>query len=166
MNERTMQAVLMRYAMEEKGHEIAIPNITTIYRWEVDVLSVTRAFLTHEFEIKVSKADYLRDIKKRYKHYCLSTEVLAAHMSPNYFWYVTWGFEIDGPPHYAGWLSVVPHEHGSIGYEVLVRKSAPRIHPLKMSDHTRLKLSRWLSFKLKNMYQNTYLTGAAAKSEL
>lgn len=159
MNEATMQAILMRYAMEEKHHEIAIPNITEIYRWEADVLSVTKSLLVHEFEIKISKADYLRDIKKIYKHYCLSTEVLAAHMSPNYFWYVSFGFEIDNLPRYAGWLSVVPHERRKIGYEVIVRKSAPRIHALKMGDITRLKLSRWLSFKLKNMYQNTYLNG-------
>lgn len=167
MNEATMQAVIMRYAMEEKKHEITIPNLTLFYRWEADVLSITKSMLVHEFEIKVAKSDYQRDREKKYKHYCLSTEVLAPHMAPNYFWYVTWGFEIEKLPPYAGWLEVVPNQRGrrKYAYSVIVRKEAPRLHVLKLDDGKRLKLSRWLSFKLKNMYETTYLLDAAAPGD-
>lgn len=164
MNESTMQAIIMRYAMEEKKHEITIPNITMFYRWEADVLSITKSLLVHEFEIKIAKSDYQRDHEKKYKHYCLSTEVLASHMAPNYFWYATWGFEIEELPPYAGWVAVVPDERKwkRYAYSVVVRKAAPRLHTLKIDDGKRLKLSRWLSFKLKNMYETSYLRNAAA----
>ncbi|MBP8055170.1 MAG: hypothetical protein KA314_04980 [Chloroflexi bacterium] len=172
MNEATMQAILMRYAMEEKHHEIAIPNITEIYRWEADVLSVTRAFLTHEFEIKVSKADYLADRKKKRKHEWLAAPPLTdywgapkAH-TPNYFWFATSGFEIDNLPPYAGWLVITPDKSRRYGYSLKIRKDAPKLHQLKLEDKARLNLSRWLSYKLKNMYQAAYLSGATAKVEL
>lgn len=156
MNESTMQAVLLRWVMEQKNHEIAIPNLTMMYRWEADVISVTKAHLVHEFEIKVSRSDFLAD-KKKFKH-----EFLSQHItwSPNYFWYATWDIEIaEGElPAYAGWLTISSSSRARFGFEVRTKKPAPLLHSEKMRDKDRSRVSRWLSYKLKNMYQQVYLT--------
>lgn len=173
MNEPIMQAVVMRWVMEERRHQIAVPNITTVYAWEADVLSVTRSLLTHEFEIKVSRSDYLKDKRKLRKHHYLASPDLRTSSyrgvqrayTPNYFWYTTWGFDIDDLPPYAGWLVVTRDERWGT-YSLTVKREAPRLHLMKMGDKTRLKMSRWLSFKLKNLYEVAYLRQAAAKGEV
>lgn len=183
MNEAKIQALLMRYAMEERSHNIAIPNVTMVYSWEADLISVTESWLVHEFEIKISKSDYLADRKKLEKHEALfeqwrrpgkgeaedesdepPTKTLPSLFPgisfrvrrevPNYFWYVTWGFEVTDLPAYAGWLAIEPDAKRS---PIRLKSDAPRLHGRKLRESSREKLARWLSFKLKNMYQIQYL---------
>jgi hypothetical protein len=163
VTESKMQAVLMRWAMEEKKHQLAIPNATIVYSWEADLLSVTSSWLTHEFEIKLSKSDHRADFKK-VKHYRFSQQWQYGkgkrlEHTPNYFWFATYGYEVDVTtllPPYAGWLTVEWHERSGV-FMVKVQRAAPRLHTEKMRENTRLKLGRWLSFKLKNMYRIAYL---------
>ena len=193
VTESTIQAVLMGYAMETKKHQFAVPNVTLIYPWEADMISVTSSWLVHEYEIKISRSDFIADKNKKMKHsdlrqrYSTGEEMRkpkTAHeralfdmgltspfkrSTPNYFWYVTNGFDIETAeiPSYAGWMTVEwkkgigwtdNYERKEYwGWRCQVLRKAPRIHSSKIAKATRLKLGRWLSFKLKNIYQTTYL---------
>lgn len=53
-----------------KNHPITVPN-SKLYSWEADMLSLTLSSFVHEFEIKISVADFRRDATK------LRTRVLA-----------------------------------------------------------------------------------------
>src|SRR5690606_37913812 len=118
---------------------------TLVYRWEADLLSVTKSWLTHEFEIKLSAYDYAADMKKP-KHDTLLRVFNSGHDSrwaPNYFWYVVHGFEPAELPPYAGLLRVERGEQlggGWLADRMVVdeKVGAPRLHRGKMPDWARL----------------------------
>ena len=45
-------------------HEMTVPNIGTLWQWESDLASVTRSDYAHDFEIKISRADWLAERRK------------------------------------------------------------------------------------------------------
>ncbi len=188
MNESTMQAIMMRWVMDWKQHQLAVPNIKSIYPWEADLISATKAWLTHEYEIKVSRADFLADKNKKSKHRDLAcqfgnterqplTEVEGKFMewgirskqpqTPNYFWYVTNGFEIEESelPPYAGWIRVGVETSTHWWNTVIVEREAPRLHSDKLSEKNREGINRWLSYKLKNMYLHRYVRKIVTQQE-
>lgn len=176
MTESLVQSVLMGYVMDQKNHQMALPNLTVLYNWECDLVSVTKAWLVHEFEIKLSKSDFKADFKKEGKHDDLNQRFsrksthrppqtpmqqrlieMNPHYfkrrTPNYFWYVIGGeFEVDVPP-YAGLMRI--RKRGK-HFRAIVAKPAPRIHSEKMKEKNRLNAARWLSYKLKNEYYRGY----------
>lgn len=146
---------------------LAAPNIRSLYYWEADLLSVTPARLVHEFEIKVSLADFRADKNKKAKH----SDLLARHngpkrkavspqrplfyrgtssRTPNYFWYATNGFSLadEEIPDYAGWLEVNFND----GWDAVVKKEAPRLHMDKVTHEQINKLGRSLSYRLMDAY--------------
>ena len=135
MNETTMQAIVMQFAMETRHHNATLPNATLVYPWEVDVLSITRGLFTHEFEIKVTAADYRADFRKKEKHYRLreNRTYQGRSLTPNYFWYVTWDILITDLPPYAGWIQVTSNNRFG-GYDLLIAREAPRLHQIA-ADH-------------------------------
>ena len=141
--EMTIQAILMNWLMDNKHHEFVIPNSTVIFPWESDLISVTNALLSHEYEIKLNFADYKRDAKKLFKH-----SVMGTDLGPSYFWYVTNDFDID-PPTNAGWIKMVPR--GSDWMTVNVKREAPRLHTVKLSPRKQSAVTRLLSWRLTNM---------------
>lgn len=54
-------------------HKLHCPNTTTVFPWEADLVSLTRAELAHEFEIKITRADFKADFKKD-KHRLLTAK--------------------------------------------------------------------------------------------
>lgn len=48
-----------------RNHTPVIPNISTIYSWEIDLFSVNPAGYTYEFEVKISRSDFLADKNKK-----------------------------------------------------------------------------------------------------
>ena len=62
------------YLHFSSGRQYGIPNIY-LYEWESDFLSVTRAGRVHEYEIKISKADFNADAVKVEKHQIMETGV-------------------------------------------------------------------------------------------
>ena len=143
--ERDVQAALMTWVMDDKHHAFAIPNSQSVlsWTWEADLLSVTRAGLFHEYEIKLNKSDYKRDFSKRYKHKCLKSR--SGWRIPCYFWYVTCGFDID-PPDYTGWARCRAGE-------IIVEKPAPRLDGRRLRDGDYQTAARLLSYRLKNTYR-------------
>jgi len=152
VTERTIQAVVMGWAMQEKHHSLVIPNSNTLFQWEADLITVTRAGLTHEFEIKLNAADYKRDAAKESKHWTLRG---VDGFGPCYFWYVTHGFEID-PPEHAGWLQVDCLDQE---WRVYVKKDAPRLNGRKITDRQHADIARMLSWRIANYTRRHYLKG-------
>lgn len=48
-----------------RNHTPVVANVTTMFDWEVDLFSVNKAGMTYEFEVKISRADFLRDKNKK-----------------------------------------------------------------------------------------------------
>jgi hypothetical protein len=157
MNERDIQIMLTEEFLVGRNHIASVPNSTQLLRGEVDLLSVTKAGLVHEFEIKRTRSDYTRELKtKLYKHQNLALgDTLSTRWLPNYFWFVTLDFDIE-PPLYAGWIKVKkysPSHWTGKTHHLHEIKKAPRIHSDKW-DHKRVaSIARLLSFRLLNAYK-------------
>lgn len=161
VTEGTIQAIMMHRAMEVTNHELVLTNTGahwgTFYAWEADLISVTKSGMIHEYEIKLNKYDYRADFGKAYKHHTLMG---GETNKPNYFWYVTFEFDIE-PPEYAGWIIVQDNDHhvgrwmreAWNGFEWHVMKDAPRLHGKKISQRQREAVGRLLSYRLKNAYE-------------
>lgn len=168
ISEAHLQAIVMNWAMVEKHHRYVLPNSNSFFHpglWESDLISVTSAGLCHEFEIKISHADYLRDAKKR-KHLFLGDDQLA----PAYFWYVTFGFEIE-PPEKAGWISIHkepskeisytsyygdPKKYIDYGWKLEIKKEAPRLNTWKISEKDKIQIAHLLSWRMEKMYRERF----------
>ncbi len=158
--ERTIQVLLAQEAMIENKHDMVVPNSRLFWYCEADFLSVTKAGLIHEYEIKLSISDYKADFKKKRKHRELSTRKITTYQGapaiPSYFWYVTYDFDIE-PPEYAGWMKVIPDmvrrwdfgadEEYYERYRLDIKKVAPRLHRKKVTDKQRRTMARSLSFR-------------------
>lgn len=149
MSENLLQAVIMRRALVELQHQIALPNDTSFFAWESDLLTFNKSGYVNEYECKITRADFLRDYKKH--KFSLFSD---SSRSPNYFWYVTLDFEIEVPD-FAGWLKVVYLEKRSL-WNVVLMKPAPLRHKQKPHPKKVEIASRLLSFKLMSLYHNLY----------
>lgn len=146
MNEKQIQTLLMRKMLVVRKHVAAVPNSTRLLQYEVDLLTVTKAGLVHEFEIKRTMSDYRADFKNKSKHYFFVNSI-TRHNCPNYFWFVTL-FNID-PPKYAGWIKIKVGEK----YPVKYKKEAPRLHGKKWDGDKVARIARLLSFRLLKEYE-------------
>ena len=154
VNEREIQIALMWHFLNRKHHVAAVPNSTMLLYDEADLLTVTKAGLVHEFEIKISKSDYNRDFtKKERKHKRMQGKYMFGNIRsrPNYFWFVTHGFEIE-PLAYFGWIVV--DENASNWNKITVKKNAPRLHSNKWVDSDVARIARLLSFRLLKEYED------------
>lgn len=146
ITEAAAQARLMQWTLDGCNHSLAVPNPTTIYPWECDLLSVTRAELVHEFEIKRTAADYRADFENKTNKHKLLTEHVARWI-PNYFWFVTCDLEIQ-PPSYAGWIYLIDTGRR---INLRVKASAPRLHRDHLSEKDQATLGRLACYRLKNI---------------
>lgn len=145
----------MQYVLGDLHHECAIPNTTLVYYWEADLLSITRAGLVHEFEIKLSYQDFKADAKKN-KHWFIENKT----KSPSYFWYVTYNFDVT-PPEKAGWIKITKTENTfNFGWRVEVRKSAPRLHTQKLSETQKAQIIRSLAHRVFSAYYEKYIVNS------
>lgn len=159
MNEREIQHALARGVRHD--HVIVAPNIY-LYLWESDLLSVTRAHLVHEYEIKVSRTDFIADRKKTDRHRILTTgkrearpweresEYVASR--PNYFWYVApEGLlsPMTDIPEHAGLMEVRAFQQWdkTLRLGTIVVKNAPRLHREKISDKQFIEIGRKMAFR-------------------
>jgi hypothetical protein len=148
--EATIQAVLMQWAMNEKHHSCVLPNSNQFFSWECDLITITRAGLTHEFEIKLNRSDYNRDATKL-KHFRIGDK----QRSPAYFWYVTYNFEIE-PPEKAGWIFIWLDEEKS-KWHIEVKKDAPRLNNWKVNSKKQSQIARLLSYRITNYYVSDFM---------
>lgn len=141
INECTIQNRLYKEASYIGQHKYICPSVY-LYRWESDLISVTKSGFVHEYEIKCSKADYKADFKKDEKHNILKYRPgdmfnTDTGKRPNYFWYVSESNIIDTVPEYAGLIHVE-----QIGKNMVLKtiKKAPRLHIDKISNYQKIKL--------------------------
>ncbi len=148
MTERDIITSLMHYRDADAIH---CPNVHL--PWECDFLTITKAGFIQEFEIKLSRSDFKNDFKKP-KHQLYEEgsheQVLTPHYGnpinrpiPNNFWYVTAEGIVSAEdiPEYSGWIEVT--RHGSLA----TRKPAPRIHKVKASESTKIKILKSMMFR-------------------
>ena len=77
--EREIQDWLCKYFMA-KQRKVTIPNMY-LYEWESDLISVTKSGYVHEYEIKVTKADYKNDFKNKIRRH---ESLRHGHRTPDY----------------------------------------------------------------------------------
>lgn len=70
-----------------KFHSPVCQNVKFLLtHWEMDVMSVSKSGMVHEFEVKISRSDFKADLKKKKQVY-YSQEIVKEWL-PNYFSYV------------------------------------------------------------------------------
>ena len=116
INEKVIQTLVMAWAIYEKQHEAVLPNNTSIFAWEADVISVTKAGFMHEFEVKCTRADYKRDFKKIKHHYFVHG--FGRWSAPHYFWYAMPKGIIVDIPKYAGLMVLGEDCYGFVEMQV------------------------------------------------
>lgn len=70
----------------QKGNLVA-ENLNYLFAGELDVASVNKSGYVHEFEVKVSRADFKADVKKAKWQYYNDKLYYGRTLSPNYFTY-------------------------------------------------------------------------------
>lgn len=150
---RAIQQAIFRKKVS--GYRLLLPNYTPLGWFECDLFAVTKAGLFHEFEIKLSIADFRRDAEKRscvaYREITdpvLRTKLKlydgrlkydrladADPIGPAQFWYVVpvGLLPIDSIPPFAGLIEVWNRQDGS-WVMTKIAKQAPRLHRTKVSS--------------------------------
>lgn len=154
---------LVRCWCDQQDHGWITPN-AILYPWESDLLSVTRSNLVHEFEIKRSRADLLRDLDKP-KHasrYLLTgrrpastTRMGNMNFSaperdikrPSYFWFVVTEDLADVAlsdriPAHCGVMEIrYAGDQQARPFLLEPRRMATRLHETRIDAHDLLKLA-------------------------
>ena len=107
MNERDIQFAIYTHRHRIKAFPLIIPNIY-LWSWESDMLFITPNGFPHEFEIKISLADFRADGNKTRKHDRLS-DVYDIPNRPATFTYVCPPdiIPVSAVPDYAGLAYVI-----------------------------------------------------------
>jgi hypothetical protein len=139
--ERKIQEALAHWVIQ-KNHHAVIPNCG-VFGWEADLISVTQNGMANEYEVKISRSDFLADAKKR-KHWWLNKAGIHKNCpGPVYFWYccpkgLVKESEI---PDHAGFLEIVD------GGYVVLRKRALRLHKTSISENQLQYIHRGLMLR-------------------
>lgn len=130
------------------GHKLIAPNIFLHYS-EADLITVQVSGYVNEIEIKLTKADFKRDFKKRKHKYMAEAKSARSKLHlPNYFWFAfplsilpVIDFEI---PDYYGLITFNEDGHPNI------YRRAKIIHKKKITHKQIAQIARSLMFKLWN----------------
>lgn len=175
MKEIDVVMALANHGDHIRRYELMLPNVYVQHDSEADLFAIRRSGLCDEFEVKVNRADFLKDKKKmvcyrellyeewkdknwswkdRYKqpNYKPKYEALVdGDMCVNYFWYVV----IEGIasedeiPDWAGFITI-----GERGLKIV--KSPKHLHGGKMSFEDRYKVARKSTYRFWDLKNKTY----------
>ena len=143
------------FSARHSGKLLMVPNVSwSWFYWEVDLIAITKARYVHEYEIKVTHADFKSDFKKK-KHFSINDAYKKRihenrlRRMPNYFWYVAplLAFPMCVPD-YAGLIEVVPNNYGLALHEI---KKPKLLHRNKISKKGIKAITRSLMFKYWNV---------------
>ncbi len=151
LTERLIQAQLWR-----ENHAVChriMPNFTMPKWWECDLLLLRKTMLTHEFEIKLSTADYRKDFIKMDKHDVLNKHAQlqssANTYKPNRF-----SFVIPAAlrarlvvPDYAG-IVLAEWRNGRVVLET--ERNAPLLHSVRCSAKLASSMERAAYYRFWN----------------
>lgn len=144
------------------GHSFIVPNFCG-YGHEADLISVTRTNYVHEYEIKISKADFRDELRqaamddlgyrsshKWRKHNAMKHPASTRRRKPNYFTFVAPPdvIDYDDVPEYAGLIYYLHNERGRACLETIKRP------PLLHKDTMPPDLVRRIAISLEYRYWN------------
>jgi hypothetical protein len=142
-----------------KGHEVVVPN-SCVFAWESDVISITRTDFVHEFEIKISRADFKADAKKDRARWLVDPVIRRDWLDgvherpvkrPNYFHYVVPKglIEPGEVPEYAGLIYVnkLPQRFALSWLINTVVKEPKRLHSEKIDGRQLAQLARAVNIR-------------------
>jgi hypothetical protein len=150
MTEREIQAAL--WLRNHQRFCVLMPNDTPRGWWECDLFGVTKAGYFHEFEVKLTVADYRKDAKKHSGFTWVRGEngmmekrtgqskhsKIGQSVGPSRFWYVVPDGLLQGEavPEWAGLQTLRLHDDGYGSKRVYCRtvKQAPQLHRVKIDD--------------------------------
>lgn len=168
MNERDVIMALANNGDHIRRYELMLPNVFIQHDSEADLFCVRKSGLCDEFEVKISRSDFLADKKKfvnyreptyqeigDYRHikwadrkqqpwYKSKHDALVdGDMCVNYFWYAVPDGLItaDEIPDFAGLITI--REDGRLR----VKKSPKKLHINKMSVDDRYKIARKSTYR-------------------
>ena len=124
-----------------------------VFGWESDLLFLSKSGIWTEIEIKVSRADFLADLKKVEKHSILADK--ENRIKPNRFFYaVPEGLvQPEEVPAYAGLLWVM---NGGC-HSTVMKKPAPSLHGSKITPEE-LKLADKFYYNMLNAKSEALIT--------
>ncbi len=158
----TEQDVILRLVESndhQRRYELMVPNVFILPDSEADLFAIRRSGFCDEFEVKISRPDFLNDRKKRvriesegrvseggypaYENVFKHQALLEGNLPVNYFWYaVREGVaEFDEVPEFAG-LIIVGNDR-----QLYVVQYPRRLHHRKMSIEARYKVARKSAYK-------------------
>lgn len=136
--------------------DFLVPNVHMRQGWEADLLRVTGSGYVHEYEIKVTKGDFNRDVgnsaswakRTRARIFSVLRAGEGVHREDvlnvaNRFWYVAprGMIGIEDIPDYAGLIEVNADTRRRC---VKIIKAAPALHKAKITDNYRRHLANML----------------------
>ncbi len=165
MKESDIINKLATYPYRIQRYELMIPNVYIANDSEADFFAIRKSGLSDEFEIKVSRSDFLADKKKMVRFRDLRVDeyrglnfrdqtthpnkkpkyqaLIDGDLPVNYFWYVvTEGVaDVSEIPDFAG-LIVVP-DNG----RMVIKRRAVKLRKDKMSYEDRYKIARKSNYR-------------------
>lgn len=140
MTKEIQDALLKNYYLA--GHPYGCKNFSGCNYKEADVLTVNKSRYVYEFEVKISRGDFFKDLKKVHKHKMLSGEYGQSVICkiPNRFYYVCPDglIKLHEVPPYAGLI----YFKDGLFIEI---KAAKLIHKIKGTDQLIFKMCDMLS---------------------
>ena len=131
--------------LDRRGQRYIVPNCS-IYGWEPDLISITKKGFVSEYEIKVTRADFRNDFKRKLnKHHLLKKRFGGKYSTiPNYFYYVVPLNLITEAevPEYAGLIYL---ENNCVNQWII--KKAPRLHSHPIKQYLIDYINRGLGFR-------------------
>jgi hypothetical protein len=127
-----------------------VPNYYIGY-WECDVFSLNKSGYTAEYEIKLSKQDYLKDFGKAIRRWrsdnkIFKHDLIKTGQRTNRFWFVC-PEDLDVEiPKYAGLMTFVKSQYWD-RLDFTIKKKAPLLKKEKADDKTKLQIITRLTVK-------------------
>ncbi len=137
---KDLEIAISKYCLIELKHEIVVPRCSAV-GFEADILSINKTAFLHEFELKISRQDFLKDKSKTKWQFYESN----SKYSPNYFWYVCPKDMIDANE-IKDYQGLIYYEKSGV-YEI---KKPKRISSKKCNKRIYRSMIRSLSYKLLN----------------
>lgn len=164
----TEQDVIMSlagYGDHIRRYELMLPNVFITHDNESDLFGVRRSGLCDEFEVKISRSDFLADKKKFVRHRELEAKESGAFcwedranhpsykqkhdalrngdMCINYFWYAVLDgvATVDDIPDFAGLIIIL--DNGRLQ----IKKAPKKLHSRKVTIEERYKIARKSTYR-------------------
>ena len=112
------------------SYKMMIPNVY-LYKWEADLLGITKSNYVHEFEIKTTFQDFKNEFIHKFEKHNLFKTPYDIDAIPNRLYYVCETGVIPEVPEYAGLIHTV---NRGLKKSLRIIKKAPLLHNEKFED--------------------------------